>query len=165
MPLNRCASKLLAGCALVACVEQPAPRTLELSEVAAGAEPVSKLVGGRCGSLDCHGQTTRNLRVYSSRGLRLSDADTSGHGGTRSEEHAANLASLVGLEPELFARVVEDGGRDPYRLTLLRKATAREHHLGGAALPEDGAQCITSWLARALDEEACAAAADWEWPE
>jgi hypothetical protein len=154
------------ACALTACVQGRGAHQYDMSEVAADFEPVSKLLGVRCGSLDCHGQTTRNLRWYSSRGLRLSDADRSGHGGTRAEEHAANLASLIGLEPELFARVVEDEGRDPFRLTVMRKATAREHHLGGAALPPgNGASCVTSWLAGALDQDACTSAADWEWPE
>lgn len=102
------------------------------------------------------------MRIYNSRGLRLSQDDSSGHGGTRVEEHTQNLRSLYALEPELLQRVLAERGRDPYRLTLLRKATATEFHRGGAALEvgDDGALCITSWLAGQRDVDACSLATD-----
>src|SRR5687768_7895351 len=55
----------------------------------------------RCASLDCHGQVARNLRLYSSRGLRLpNDAGLlPGAGDTTQDELAANYQSILTLEP------------------------------------------------------------------
>jgi hypothetical protein len=147
--------------ALASCAANGGSESVELDVLAQGFRPVSTMLGARCGSLDCHGQRSRNLRLYSGRGLRLSPDDSSGHGGTRAAEHEANLVSVVGLEPELIARVVRDHGRDPERLTLLRKATGREAHSGGTILQADdpGLKCVSGWLARDADDEACESAA------
>ena len=81
-------------------------------------------------------------------------------------EHAANLRAVVGLEPELFARVVAEGGAAPERLTLVRKALGLESHKGGApfALGTSGDVCLRSWLATKTDEAACATGAQVERP-
>lgn len=116
----------------------------------------------RCATLDCHGAPERNLRLYGRSGLRLDPADVPGSGDTTEAEHDASYESLVGLEPEVMSLVVSERGRAPERLTLIRKARGSEAHKGGAriALGDDSDVCLTSWLGSALNEEACALAAD-----
>ncbi|MBN9163226.1 MAG: hypothetical protein BGO98_00940 [Myxococcales bacterium 68-20] len=131
-----------------------------------GWASVSEMLGARCGSLDCHGQSGRPLRLFHNDGLRLADDDAPGAGATTTDEHAANLRAVVGLEPELFARVVAEGGAAPERLTLVRKALGLESHKGGApfALGTSGDVCLRSWLATKTDEAACATGAQVERP-
>jgi hypothetical protein len=124
-----------------------------------GFEPVSELLQTRCGSLDCHGQMGRSLRLYGADGLRFDSNDLPGQDGglTRATEHDANYASVVALEPEMLSSVLRDGGRNPERLTLIRKARGSEEHVGGAATPpaSDGDRCLVSWLSAAVDVSAC----------
>ena len=65
--------------------------------------PVGLLLDHRCGSLDCHGQRTRNLQVFGCEGLRLGDASPgcriSSGTDTTTEELQATYRSLVTLEP------------------------------------------------------------------
>jgi hypothetical protein len=133
-----------------------------------GFEPVSELLQARCGSLDCHGQPGRSLRIFGTNGLRLAaDALPGLEGGvTEPAEHDANYASVVALEPEILDRVVRQGGRDPARLTLIRKARGAEEHTGGTASPTGGAGdvCLTSWLSQVTDVAACSAGATIERP-
>jgi hypothetical protein len=125
---------------------------------------VSTALATSCGSLDCHGRAGQNLRLYGSIGLRLDPEDLPG--GEDDEmtpsEHDANYRSIVAFEPEALSRVWLDGGRDPARLTLVRKARGREAHKGGSAFPEggDGDRCLLSWLSGELDFEACTSAAE-----
>jgi hypothetical protein len=129
----------------------------------AGFEPVSDMLHGRCGSLDCHGHVARNLRLYGKDGLRLSPADRPGQDGgvTSANEHDQNYAAVIALEPEMLDRVVRAAGRAPERLTLLRKARNTEHHVGGRAVApgSDADRCLTSWLAAETNAEACRRAA------
>ena len=123
-------------------------------------QPVSAFLDHRCGSLDCHGQVGRNLRIFGYEGLRLNPTDVPGGSPTTAAEIRANYDSVVGLEPEVMTAVVEDGGAYPERLTLVRKGRGTEHHKGGALVMIGDAQdrCVTSWLAGALDRDACTAA-------
>jgi hypothetical protein len=118
---------------------------------------VSAFLDHRCGSLDCHGQVGRNLILYGHEGLRLDPADVPGGSDTTAAEIAANYDSVVGLEPELMAAVVEEGGAHPERLTLVRKARGTEHHKGGAlVIPGDiQDQCLIGWLAGMPNDFAC----------
>jgi hypothetical protein len=122
-------------------------------------ELVSGVLGARCGSLDCHGQVGRSLRIYSQLGLRLADNEFPGlEAGVVSEsEVEANYRASVSLEPETMALVVRDEGRDPERLTLVRKARGSENHKGGAAIAAGSAadHCVLSWLASDVDDLAC----------
>ena len=123
--------------------------------------PVADLLEKRCGTLDCHGSSFRNLRVYGSLGLRLAPTDRPlSKGQTTTDEYDADFASIVGLEPEIMTEVVTQGGASPDRLTFVRKARGTEHHKGGSLMqagdPEDA--CITSWLAGHTDVAGCAAA-------
>jgi hypothetical protein len=119
--------------------------------------PVAAFLEHGCGTLDCHGQIGRNLRLYGFDGLRLSSADLPGGQPTTSDEADADFDSVVGLEPELMAAVVADGGARPERLTLVRKGRGTEHHKGGALIKAGDAQdrCLLSWLANAVDPIAC----------
>jgi hypothetical protein len=124
---------------------------------------VSPVFELRCGSLDCHGQPGRPLRIYSGLGLRLpNDAgNLPGVNATTPDEIAENYYSVIGLEPEEMSRVVA-GEDPPTDLLILAKPLMLESHKGGPAIaPGDTADlCITSWLLGAgLDTASCTAAA------
>ena len=123
---------------------------------------VSDVLDHRCGTLDCHGVTYRNLRVYGREGLRLAPGDrpSSKPGTTTVAEYDATFASLVALEPEIMSQVIAEGGAAPERLTFVRKARGTEDHKGLGIWSEGGLEdcCITSWLAGKLDAATCTAA-------
>ncbi len=150
---------LVALLALTAC-DGPQSSSAKF-EVPSRAEfaPVSDLLHARCGSLDCHGQVGRSLRIYGTNGLRLATGDVPGlDGGVTSDaEHDANYASVVELEPELLAQVTREHGKDPERLTLVRKAHGAEHHKGGAPIKAGGLadQCLLGWLEGTVDANLC----------
>ncbi|EYF02834.1 hypothetical protein [Chondromyces apiculatus] len=160
------AAALIATAMLVACgpLSEPAG---ELRVPDRETFPqVSDALEHRCATLDCHGKPERNLRLYGSSGLRLSAEDAPGSGSTTDEEYGANYQAMVGLEPEILSQVVDEGGWQPERLTLVRKGRGTEHHKGEAVLVpgEDADRCLTSWLASAVDEEACTRAKDFGAP-
>lgn len=129
-------------------------------------EHFGEMLAVRCGSLDCHGQVARPLRIYGGRGMRLSPDETTGSGPTSDEELVANLRSAFAIEPEVTSEVVREGGARPERLTIFRKALGLEHHKGGAPLAAGGSGdlCFRSWLAQAVDVERCDDASNWERP-
>ena len=110
-----------------------------------------------CGTLDCHGQRGRNLRLYGGRGLRLDPRGNSADEPTTDAEYEASFRSLVSLEPERLDEVVLSGGSDPERLTLVRKARGVELHKGGIQmLPGDPLdRCLLSWIAGQFQKDAC----------
>ena len=120
----------------------------------------------RCGSLDCHGGLGRNMRIYSSGGLRLPNEAglKPGSGETTIDEITANYQSIMTLEPEATNAVVVDGA-DPYSLLIVKKPLELEKHKGGSAIRkgDDAERCIVSWLKEDLlnpiDKGACARAA------
>jgi hypothetical protein len=128
-----------------------APSRADYSIVGAALQP-------RCGTLDCHGQRGRNLRLYGARGLRLSESDDSSEGVTSADELAASYQSVVALEPERMSAVVRDGARHPEWLSVVRKPLGIEAHKGGQLMAQGDAlhRCLVSWLAGALDAPACA---------
>ena len=134
------------------------------SELAFG--PVADYLDHRCGTLDCHGQSGRNLRIWGCNGMRLDQFDVPscnrlvGGKPTTVQEHEATYRSVVGLEPSVMTAVVQGGGQHPELLTLVRKARGTEAHKGGAIVTPGDAQdkCITSWLAGNTDTTACASA-------
>ncbi len=127
--------------------------------------PVAAMLDRRCGSLDCHGQSTRNLVMWGCEGLRLDPADTglvpkcrrSGGVDTTPTELDATYQSLVGLEPALMSTIVAARGTHPELLTFVRKARGDEAHKGGKLWsPGDSADnCVVSWLASSTDTQAC----------
>jgi hypothetical protein len=131
---------------------------------------VSTVLERHCGSLDCHGSLSRNLRIYSQYGLRLNGGDgggiTPGSGETTLDEITANYHSVMTIEPEQTNLVV-DGDADPDTLLLLKKPLGIEHHKGGATLKkgDDAEKCIRSWLTESplnpIDKTACTNAANF----
>lgn len=139
------------------------------SEAAFG--PVGDYLNHRCGSLDCHGQIGRNLRIWGCEGMRLDPNDipfcdrASGGKKTTPAEHLQTYRSLVGLEPAVMTEVVEGHGQHPELLTFIRKARGTESHKGGVLigvgtgdLQNVQEQCVTSWLAGRTDQNACVSA-------
>lgn len=129
------------------------------------ANGVNLVFEKRCGSLDCHGDVARNMRVYSSRGLRLpNDAGLEpGRGDTTLDEITANYQSIMTLEPEATNEVIE--GADPYQLLIVKKPLEIEKHKGGPVIRrgDDAERCIVSWLkedtSAPIDKGACDRAA------
>jgi hypothetical protein len=142
-------------------------------------EKVAETLDYHCGNLACHGSKLRNLRLYGDQGLRLAGDDVPCGAPTTVNEFDADYRSLVALEPEIIDAVVANGGQDPARLTLVRKARAREKHEGGAVFRDGtdidacttacagsrserlcvascyGDRCLTSWLTGDVDVPAC----------
>jgi hypothetical protein len=110
--------------------------------------PVADYLDNRCGTLDCHGQVGRNLRIYGCTGMRAS-ADASPATcaqPTTLQEYEDTYRSLVGLEPQVMTTVYGEcsaaisGGTSVYPpssschpelLTFIRKARGIEAHKGG----------------------------------
>jgi len=155
---------LLSGLVAMACSTPPADsRVVEAVPDRASFPPVAELLVRRCGTLDCHGESGRNLRIYGSLGLRLAPGDRPvSKGKTTAAEYDEDFASVIGLEPELMSAVVAEGGANPERLTFLRKARGTEHHKGGTLWNAGDAQdlCVTSWLAGDTDVADCQSATD-----
>lgn len=116
--------------------------------------PLGNYLDHRCGSLDCHGQPGRNLRIWGCEGMRLDagmvpvcNLTVPGGGRTTVAEHQATYRSLVGLEPQVITEVyngcngqVDDAGValyppgsscHPELLTFVQKARGVEAHKGG----------------------------------
>lgn len=118
-----------------------------------------------CGTLDCHGQIGRNLRLFGRLGLRLpSDGDT--FDPTTEEEYAGSYLSVTGLEPESLSKVVKREV-SPFELTMVRKARGLEMHKGLQLMARGDALdvCIVGWLIGEYSEEACTAAIEKPKPE
>jgi len=140
-------------------VELLAPARTNFEQVADAMQP-------HCGTLDCHGEAGRNLRLFGGRGLRLAAAENPLDGSTTPAEYDATFWSVVGLEPETLTAVLEDKGANPEQLSLIRKALGHERHKGGTLMsagdPLD--QCLLSWLAGAVLEAPCRAAKIYDAP-
>jgi hypothetical protein len=160
---------LASACALAGCSTVPSDLRIGL-DAPNGSEqefgPVADYLDHRCGTLDCHGQIGRNLRIWGCEGMRLDPTDIPqcsrqlGGRATTPAEHQATYRSLVGLEPAVMSTVVAGQGEDPELLTFVRKARGTETHKGGALITPGDVQdnCITSWLSGQTDTMACAAA-------
>ena len=112
-------------------------------------DSVARTLDAHCGTLDCHGSTGRNLRLFGYSGMRLDPRGVSGIGATTALEAGADYCSVIALEPELLERVAAERGARPERLTLVRKARGSEAHVGKTVFPEGtpGDRCLTEWLA------------------
>jgi hypothetical protein len=128
--------------------------------------PVADYLDHRCGTLDCHGQIGRNLRMWGCDGLRLSASDLSGCVSgppTTPDEYEATYRSLVGLEPAVMSAVVHERAVNPNLLTFVRKATGVEGHKGGQLITsgDDQYKCVVSWLAGNTNMTACGKAINY----
>jgi hypothetical protein len=152
---------LLAGCQATVDpppgVVPPGQSSALLAPSRATFNPVDDVLQASCGTLDCHGQPGRSLRLYGGRGLRLSPQGNSADDPTTPAEYDESYFSVIGLEPEIMSEVVADQGRQPERLTMVRKARNLEHHKGGKIFTEgdDRDRCLTSWLGGTVDDAAC----------
>ncbi len=119
--------------------------------------PVADAMELHCGTLDCHGQVGRNMRLYGQYGLRLSPNDDPLTEATSEAEYDASYESIVGLEPEAVSSVVLHNA-GPDALTMVRKARGIEQHKGGQLMTEGDPldRCIVGWLTGSLDATACA---------
>jgi hypothetical protein len=138
----------------------PAARTVGNFPDAASFKPVADMMIARCGSLDCHGQPGRNLKIYGASGLRLAPSDSPQKAGplyATPAEYDADYASVCGLEPETLSAVFQDGGKNPERLTLVQKARNTQAHKGGTIIVRGDAQdrCMLSWLTGTVDTQSC----------
>jgi hypothetical protein len=129
------------------------------------ATMVQPVLEKKCGSLDCHGQLPRGLRIYGMNGLRLPNdvGNAPGVGETTPAEARATYVSIVGLEPEKTNALVGTQPRsrdDAYRLLVLAKPLAVERHRGGVSLRkgEPAEQCLLSWVLGHPDASLCASA-------
>jgi hypothetical protein len=127
---------------------------------------VSDAMQLRCGTLDCHGQPGRNMRLYGYYGMRLDPADNPLGDPTKSAEYDASYWSVVGLEPETMARVAQKVAT-PDALSMVRKPRGVEKHKGGQLMSEGDAldRCIVGWLIGAFDQVACTTIVEMPRPE
>lgn len=155
--MKRCARVLSLACSLaINCTPLHSELDGLLTPDAQSFPVVADALQPSCGTLDCHGQIGRNLRLFGGRGLRLDPQHTSAEGATTEAEYAASYRSLTALEPEALDELLRAGG-EVERLSLLRKARGSEQHRGGVQLlPGDPLdRCLLSWLTGALHQASC----------
>jgi hypothetical protein len=118
---------------------------------------VSDAMQLKCGTLDCHGQMGRNLRLFGHYGLRLVD------GGnpiepfmSTDEEYEASYLAVIGLEPETMTKVVTKQ-LAPIDLQFVRKPRNIEKHKGHQLMVKGDLldRCLVGWLTGAPDSDAC----------
>ena len=148
-----------AACALLACNIPSSNETYTQTTLPdqASFPPVSAMLAVHCGSLDCHGNVARNLRIYGSAGLRFSPNDQPFLPlCNTSDEASQDYTSVVGLEPAQIDAVA--AGADPGTLTMVRKARGTEAHKGEQiwSQGDDSDVCLVSWLTGSADAAACA---------
>ena len=156
-----CRLAFLGGVASLAlsCASKPdssSQPSLQVADVdpAAFRDNVEPVFERRCASIDCHGQVSAGMRLYSEDGLRLPNSDNlaAGSGPTSVAEINANYIALVGLQPELITSVVakkpNPTADDVRHLLILAKPLQLERHKGGPALllGEPAEECIEIWL-------------------
>lgn len=121
---------------------------------------VAEAMQHRCGTLDCHGQVGRNLRLHGLGGLRLSTPehpiDDPNVDATTASELDASYESTIGLEPENLWRVLAQGA-DPNQLSIVRKTRGIEKHKGGqlARTGDPLDRCLVLWLTGKADPIPC----------
>lgn len=116
----------------------------------------------RCGTLDCHGQAGRPLRIYSPNGLRLNDGpnNTRDTRGIQANESSANYYAAVGLEPEQISLCLTTQGAFTDFL-LLKKPLGIDQggvrHKGGSVLrsTDSGFDCLLGWASGQVDKAKC----------
>src|SRR5579863_7327102 len=105
--LGLCIAAGLFACQTDVYDPQTDPATLPLAIPARNVFPqVADAMQLHCGTLDCHGQIGRNMRLYGQFGMRLNPADDPLGQVTTPAEYDACYESIVGLEPEIMSQVV-----------------------------------------------------------
>lgn len=126
-----------------------------------GFVPVADALETRCGTLDCHGNSARNLRVYGIDGIR-SGGNVTGNKATTEEEYQKTYSAFVAIQPEILSQIVSQHGARPERWIVITKGRGAEHHKGGSRMAPGDAMdvCITSWLTGVVDQEKCGTASN-----
>lgn len=138
----------------------PAARESSGSLDRASFPPVADLYQRRCGSLECHGSTYRNFRLYGLYGHRLDGTHKPDAPDTTVAEYDASYQAFLGLEPQILREVIAGGGVDATRLTVVRKGRGEEAHKGGIPVQPGSAadKCILGWIRNVPDAVSCKAA-------
>lgn len=143
--------------------------TLYLPDYEIYKTQIHQFMNQQCGTLDCHGQVGRPLRIYGQRGLRLFSDEaklTPGGKPTEEAEYRDTYESIIGLEPEATRRVIACE-QDPSTLLLLRKPSGfapregntsdgeGERHKGGRVTTSSGVgyACLYGWLRAGCEED------------
>lgn len=147
----------LLGIAFTGCLDDLNDRqTLACPSQEVFEASVSPYMERRCGTLDCHGQPARPMRLYGQLGLREpNDTNVSGGAATTPTERTLNYQAVCNVEPEGMAEVVADQGNSAEDLLLIRKARALERHKGGKVVNQTDAadRCLVGWLANLPAED------------
>ncbi len=166
------ASPLAAGLVVACSAPDPDARVKPTLPDRAAFTAVAPVLVLRCGTLDCHGNEYRNMRLYGRYGRRLGTSCETADGGvgapiTRPDscggstkaEIDADYDAVVSVEPEITSQVAAKKA-DPGMLTFVRKARGNEHHKGGQRITpgDDADKCVLGWLRGAPDNDACARA-------
>ena len=158
--LRRLVALAVGSTIAIACVIDAGPGRIaaDVPDRAAFTGP-GKVLVARCGSLDCHGDTYRNYRLFGYGGARLDATHRPDAPDTTASELALDYDATVGIEPER-TRAIAEGQAAPETSTLVRKARGAEHHKGGARLIAGTAAdtCLVAWLTRKPNDEACTTA-------
>jgi hypothetical protein len=110
---------------------------------------VSPFIERRCGTLDCHGQPTRPMRIYGQLGLRHpGEMNVSGGATTTPLELESNYAAICNLTPEAMKDSADTIGASADQLLLVNKMRGLERHKGGKVVVEQspGDRCVLLWL-------------------
>lgn len=158
---------LIAPLLAAACSSVDPTDTTHVKGPAFGSEgddfrPISAVIERRCGTIDCHGDPARPMRIYGQYGRRLPVEDPEegyypgGLAPTSADELLHNYRSMTGLEPEILNRVVTKKD-EPETLTLVKKPRLLEKHKGGLLWNkgDDGDACLINWLTGVEDTSPC----------
>ncbi len=157
---------LLMGMSAWACVGEGGMESFACPNKDVFVQHVSPYLERRCGTLDCHGQETRPMRIYGQLGLRHPrETNISGGAVTSPLELDANFDAVCNLDPEAMAESAETLGASADQLLLVNKMRGIERHKGGeAVIPQTaGDRCVLNWLKfkdATVVEPDCTAAVD-----
>ncbi len=115
---------------------------------------VQTYLGYRCGSLDCHGDMGRPLRLFALRGLRANDGLRDF--GLSVDEVGHNLLSIAA-----FDTLDEAAAQNQLLLKGLATSAGGMAHVGGDvwdSTDAPGYQCLLTWLSGEADSETARAA-------
>jgi hypothetical protein len=157
---SRCGLWLVAMsfAAIVSCSTPDNTRIDPVGPPTKDFDAVVRMLDYRCGSLDCHGSSYRNLRIYGYGALRLDPSHSPETPPLPTQpEIDATYDAIVALEPNVMRDVVLAHGVGSERLTFVRKGRGDEDHKGGRLIVagDDADTCIQSWLRGAVDVGAC----------
>lgn len=140
-----------------------------------GFSGVSDALEAHCGTLDCHGNSARNMRIYGINGIRFGKGLVPGSDPTTGASDAGKLGgellltyeAVIAIQPEVLGQIVSQHGARPERWIVITKGRGTEHHKGGSRMQLHDATdtCITSWLTGVVNTDACDQAANVGPPE